>query len=518
MIDDTVVVASPRLTLSFTAMLFGMSWEWVVLLACSLLLLPRLVGVLVNVVLFAALQTQPDVNVSIAGISLRRVTEINVELLRIPLSPLLAARILISIDEVALTPSWSKWLTVAVRGAKAHLILTDVAPSAPQSANGAASVRGAASQTASTARRKLSRSAPTSIPDLLSTLSSSAPSATLPPVQRGYQYICNRLLITVFHAIAVSLSSVLVIVQKDQFRASVRLASLLLYVDRANSNSSRLQQLNVKLGGIEVRVGTTAESDMLQYPAIESDWTSTFVTKQRPSASFDAAATTPSTSVPALRTLSIATATAPPLLVLHPLQLMVEFTLHRYVPTGITRVETRAQGLSVHVDVMRLIAAASTALQAFHTLIVTLQRQMQNAANEAADEVVAAQAAEARLNSPLGSPVLPIFARGMSFRPQQTTREAALQRDRHVALHPHLRPRHAHPPRQRGACTSERAMRCRHWRRPCPATCTRTSSSRYGTSASRWLRGRSSLPLAPSPVTAAARVAHPALSWSCTGR
>ena len=361
-------------------MLFGLSWEWIVLLACGVLLLPRIVGVLVNVVLFAVLKSQPDVNVSIAGISLRRITEINVELLRIPLSPLLVARILISVDEVALTPSWSKWLTIAVRGAKAHLIMSDVTPSQsqPQSATASVAANGGAPRLTPAPQRKLSRSAaPTSIPELLSTLSSSAPSATLPPVQRGYQYICNRLLISVFHAIALSLSSVLVIVQKDQFRASARLASLLVYVDRATSRSSRLQQLHLKMGGIEVRVGTTVETDMTQYPATESEWTSTFTTRQSPSSSaaFEAVGVTPSTIVPLLRNMSIPTVTAaPPLLVLHPLLLMVEFTLHRYVPTGITRVETRAQGMSVHVDVMRLVGAASTALQAFHNVILSVQQ------------------------------------------------------------------------------------------------------------------------------------------------
>ena len=35
-------------------MLLGLSWEGLVLLVCGLLLLPRLVGVAVNLVLFAA--------------------------------------------------------------------------------------------------------------------------------------------------------------------------------------------------------------------------------------------------------------------------------------------------------------------------------------------------------------------------------------------------------------------------------------------------------------------------------
>ena len=406
------------------------------LLVCGVLLLPRLVGVLLNVVLWSVLHSQPDVNVSIAALSLRRITEIKLELLHIPLSPLLAARIVVSIDEVALTPTWSKWLTIAVRGANVQLILSDIIPSQASTSSAASS----SSSSGSDGRpppplrhRKLSRSAPTSIPDLLSTLSSSAPSAALPPVQRGYQYICNRLLISVFHAVAISLSSVLVIVQKDQFRASARLASLLVYVDRSNSNSSRLQQLHVKLGGIEVRVGTTADVDMLQYPATESDWTYTFTTKQKPSSSalFEAVGMSPSSTVPTLRSMSLSTiATPPPLLVLHPLLLMVEFTLHRYVPTSITRVETRAQGLNVHVDVIRLVGAASTALQAFHTLIVNVRRQQQ--ADDAladAQQAAAESAAAASSASGLGSPVTPINARGISFVPQQTTREAALHRD-----------------------------------------------------------------------------------------
>ena len=407
------------------AMLLSLSWEGLVLLVCGLLLLPRIVGVVVNVILIAVLQTQPNVRVSIAGVSLRRITEIRLELLHVPLSPLLTARIVVSIDEVALTPSWSKWLTISVRGANAHFILSDT-PSSSSSSS--------ASRPAPPPRlRKPSRSAPTSIPELLSTLSSNAPSAALPPVQRGYQYICNRLLIFVFHAIAISLSHVLVIVQKDQFRASARLAALLVYVDRSNSNSSRLQQLHVKLGGIEVRVGTTADVDMLQYPATEAEWTSSFTTKQKPSstAAFEAVIS-PSSAIPPLRSMNIpAIPVPPPLLVLHPMLAMVEFTLHRYVPTGITRVETRAQGLNVHVDVMRLVATASTALQAFHNVILHAVREqkLDDAADDDIDQAAAVDAAAARgsLSSP--GTTIPVFVRGISFVPAQTTREAALHRD-----------------------------------------------------------------------------------------
>ena len=41
-------------------MLLGLSWEGAVLLICGLLLLPRIVGVLVNVVLVAVLQTPAE--------------------------------------------------------------------------------------------------------------------------------------------------------------------------------------------------------------------------------------------------------------------------------------------------------------------------------------------------------------------------------------------------------------------------------------------------------------------------
>ena len=479
-------------------MLLGLSWEGLVLLICGLLLLPRIVGVAVNVVLIAVLQTQPNVRVSIAGVSLRRITEIKLELLHIPLSPLLAARIVVSIDEVALTPTWSKWLTIAVRGANAHLILTDTPPSS------AAPSSTVPRQPSAPRPRKQSRSAPTSIPDLLSTLSSSAPSAALPPVQRGYQYICNRLLISVFHAIALSLSSVLLIVQKEQFRASVRLASLLVYVDRSNSNYARLQQLHVKLGGIEVRVGTTAEVDMLQYPATEPEWTATFSTKQKPtsSASFEAIIA-PSTSVPALRNMSIATITAPPpLLVLHPLQLMVEFTLHRYVPTGITRVETRAQGLNVHIDVMRLVGAASTALQAFHTLIVSVVRQQQQeaAAQPNSNQPSAADATAASLDSGIISPPsIPIFARGISFVPAQTTREAALHRDHLLRFIPTFVRLLIH--RVSVAVYERESNALASLASSMPGELYADLIARYGTSVTL-AEGPNSVPLAPTPVTA----------------
>ena len=488
-------------------MLLGLSWEGLVLLVCGLLLLPRLVGVAVNLVLFAALQAQPNVRVSVAGLSLRRITEIRLELLHVALSPLLEARIVVSVDEVALTPSWSKWLTLAVRGANAQLILADTLPS-KQAPTAAAASNGLPRPPP--AVRKLSRAEPASIPELLSSLSSSAPPAALPPVQRGYQYICNRLLISVVHAVAVSLSSVLVIVQKDQFRATVRLASLLVYIERSSTSTARLQQLHVQLGGIEVRVGTTADADMLSYPTVEPEWTSTFTLRQRPSSDSSLESTlSPQHMVQPLRNMSVHTiAAAPPLLVLHPLQLLVEFTLHRYIPTGITRVETRAQGLNVHVDVMRLLGVASTALQAFHAVIrAAIQQQAQ-----ADDASQSSSPHSVSVNTAADSPhERPIFARGMSFVPTQTTREAALQRDQLLRYMPSFVRALVH--RVSVAVYERESNALSSVASSMPGELYADLIARFGTSVSL-AQGPRSLPLAPEQLQASPILRYAELHWA----
>ena len=364
--------------------LLGLSWESAVLFICLLCLLPRVLGVGVNWLIYSLLRSLPTINVSIAGLSLRRITEIRLELLALPLTPHLTATCRISIDELAWTPSFSKLLHATVKGANVHLRLQDTHPAPPSSSPSSPSpplpsAPPPAPASPSPPTQAQSASAP-NIPELFANLSSHASTSTLPPLQRTYAWACLQLRGWVVHSLALSLSSVLCLVSKDDSLVSLRLASLLLYIERPksppDSHLHHLRQLHCKLGGIEVRLGRTSDADMLTYPTTEGVFTASFETKQTPmtaSAFLAMLSASLSPSVPSLRQMTIPPTAKPPLLVIHPLAAMAEFPLSWYVPSGLNRIEVRGHGLNVHLDPVLLIPAVSAALHSYQLLITRLQ-------------------------------------------------------------------------------------------------------------------------------------------------
>ena len=354
----------------------GLSWESAVLVVCFLSLLPRVLGLAVNWLIYALLRSLPTINVSIAGISPRRITEIRLELLALPLSPFLTATCHVSIDELAWTPSFSKLLHATVKGANVHLRLQDAHPAPPSSSSPPPPPPPLPSPA-----RHPSASAP-NIPDLFAKLSTHASTSTLPPRQRLWAWACLQLQTWVIHSLALSLSSVLCLVSKDDSLISLRLASLLLYIERPKSahpdpHLAQLRQLHCKLGGIELRLGRTSDTDMLTYPAVESCFTASFETRQTPSsaAAFLAMLSSGlSSGVPTLRAMVIPPTAKPPLLVVHPLAVLAEFPLSWMVPSGLNRLDLKGQGLNVHIDPVLLISAVSVALHAYQLLITRVQQ------------------------------------------------------------------------------------------------------------------------------------------------
>ena len=371
----------------------SLTFDCVVLLLCCLLLLPRVLGLSVNYLIYRLLLSQPNIHVSLGGISIRRITEIRLELGSVALGPFLTARVVVSVDELAWTPQWGKLLTVLVRGAKVQLVLSDTLtpPLQPASSSSSSSLPPAAAASA----------VKTSIPELLTQLSS-APSlpSSLPPVQRSYQYVCHLLLASVVHSVALSLSSVLLLVTKDGSVCSLRLASLLLYIERSNRASPLLQQLHAKLGGVELRLEAAATApDIFSFPLTESSFTSSFISKQSASSPYvmmaQLGASIAATSQP-LRSMAMPDSALPPLLVLHPLIAMAEVQVRRWVPTQLSRVEGRSQGLSVHLDLARLVPALSVALQAYQGVIAKVLQQAEAEAVKAAVQSAATPVALTR--------------------------------------------------------------------------------------------------------------------------
>ena len=355
----------------------SVSWEMAVLVLCALLLLPRVVGVGVNWLIHRLLRSLPDINVSIAGLSLRRVTEIRLDLLSLPLGPFLTARALITVDELAWTPRFTKPLWLTVRGAKIHLMLRDTPSPSPHSSPSPAPPPRTVAPHSSPPRPAAAAGAEPNIPELFAGLSNMAGSSSTRPVQRGWQWTCMQLRGWFFHSVAVSLSSVLVLVSKDDSVVSARLASLLLYIEHAKSTKHILRQLHCKLGGIELRLGRQHDSDIAAYPTTESVFTASFQTRQTPSSEAQFMgllnAGMPSTAAPSLRQMVVPPTARPPLLVLHPLMVLVEFPLNMWVPSGVTRVELKAQGLSVYLDPVLNIPRISVALRAYQRVIMRVQ-------------------------------------------------------------------------------------------------------------------------------------------------